>query len=407
MKPTPNQLSLYHVFLASPGDVEAERQYVRRFFDEYNRHTAHIWRARFEVVDWENYATIGLGRPQELITRQTLEKYRESLALVIGIMGQRFGSPSGKAESGTEEEFNWAMESHKASGFPEFKWFFRKVDKLELPADPAEAINALEQWQKVLAFRKRMQDLNNPVFYAEYQSSAGFAEVFARDLNQWLADPARPWAIERTPRVVQESSLRATEPRRPASLREAYVSYAWKEERSTDPAKAGKVSEFCTRLVHCGLSVVRDDQSLQPGDRLSDFMRRLGDSDRIFIFLSDAYLKSPNCMFEFLRIWQSSSDDQEKFRRRTRVYTMPGADISSITNRLRYAKYWREQWSDLREEIRDNFEMLGPSDLKAWQRIQQFALQVNEMLAQVQDVLQAGDLEHFIAGAISELSADR
>jgi hypothetical protein len=196
MKLTPSPLHEYHVFLASPGDVGMERQHVRQFFDEYNRHTAHIWRARFEVVDWENYATTGVGRPQELITQQTLEKFRGSLALVIGIMGQRFGSPSGKAESGTEEEFNWAMESHKASGFPEIKWFFRKVDKLELPADPDEADAALDQWKKVRAFRKRMQDLNNPVFYAEYPSSAGFATVLAHDLNQWLADPARPWAAQ-------------------------------------------------------------------------------------------------------------------------------------------------------------------------------------------------------------------
>lgn len=197
MKLTPNSLNQYHVFLASPGDVGAERQYVRKFFDDYNRQSAHIWRARFEVVDWENYSTVGVGRPQELITRQTLERYKPSLALVIGIMGQRFGSPSGKAESGTEEEFNWAMDSHQASGFPEIKWFFRKVDTLDgLPADPAEAIKALEQWQKVLAFRQRMQDENSPVFYAEYPGSTGFAEVFERDLNHWLADPARPWASE-------------------------------------------------------------------------------------------------------------------------------------------------------------------------------------------------------------------
>ena len=125
------------------------------------------------------------------------------MALVIGIMAQRFGSPTGKADSGTEEEFNWAMESHKASGFPEIKWFFRKVDKLDgLPSDPDEAEAALDQWKKVRAFRKRMQDLNNPVFYAEYPSSAGFAEVFARDLNQWLADPARPWAAERAAHVA-------------------------------------------------------------------------------------------------------------------------------------------------------------------------------------------------------------
>jgi hypothetical protein len=176
----PRPLKQYHVFLASPGDVQAERQYVRKFFDDYNRHTAHIWNARFEVIDWENYATTGVGRPQELITQQTLKTYRDSLALVVGIMGQRFGSPTGKAESGTVEEFHWAMESHKATGFPEIKWFFRKVDKLELPADPDEADKALDQWRKVRAFRQRMQDLNDPIFYTEYPGAASFAAVLRR-----------------------------------------------------------------------------------------------------------------------------------------------------------------------------------------------------------------------------------
>lgn len=192
---SPRTTHTYHVFLASPGDVLAERQAVRKFFDDYNRHTAHIWNARFEVVDWENYSTIGVGRPQELITKQTLEKFRDSLALVIGVMAQRFGSLTGKAESGTEEEFEWAMEVHKETGFPEIKWFFRKVEKLDgLPTDPTEAIKALEQWQKVQNFRKWMQDLNDPVFYTEYPGESKFAEVFERDLNLWLASPDRPWA---------------------------------------------------------------------------------------------------------------------------------------------------------------------------------------------------------------------
>lgn len=129
MSLTPIPVQVYHVFLASPGDVNAERQHVRRFFDDYNRHTAHLWNAEFRVIDWENYATIGVGRPQELITQQTLEKFKGSLALVVGIMAQRFGSPSGKAESETEEEFHWAKECHDATGFPEIKWLFRKVEK--------------------------------------------------------------------------------------------------------------------------------------------------------------------------------------------------------------------------------------------------------------------------------------
>jgi GTPase SAR1 family protein len=200
---TPRMTRTYHVFLASPGDVSAERQAVRRFFDDYNRHTAHIWNARFEVIDWENYSTVGVGHPQELITKQTLERFRNSLALVIGIMAQRFGSPTGKAESGTKEEFEWAMEVHKETGFPEIKWFFRKIDKLDgLSTDPSEAIKALEQWQKVQAFRQRMQDLNDPVFYTEYPGESGFAKVFEHDLNLWLAAPERPWAAERTSRLT-------------------------------------------------------------------------------------------------------------------------------------------------------------------------------------------------------------
>src|SRR5512141_699896 len=136
MKPITNPLNQYHVFLASPGDVGVERQYVRKFFDEYNRNTAHIWRARFEVVDWENYATIGIGRPQELITRQTLERFRDSLALVIGLMAQRFGTPTGNSQSGTEEEFRWAFNSYRETGFPEVKWFFKRVNQFMSPSDP-------------------------------------------------------------------------------------------------------------------------------------------------------------------------------------------------------------------------------------------------------------------------------
>jgi hypothetical protein len=67
----PLSVRQYHMFLASPGDVNDERQMVCQFFERYNRQTAQAWGVRFEVVDWENYATIGAGRLQELITSQT------------------------------------------------------------------------------------------------------------------------------------------------------------------------------------------------------------------------------------------------------------------------------------------------------------------------------------------------
>lgn len=148
---------------------------------------------RFEVIDWENYSTIGVGRPQELITQQTLEKYRDSLALVVGVMAQRFGTPTGEAESGTEEEFNWALESHLDGGWPEIKWFFRKVEQFVAPADPKEITKALKQWKKVNTFREGLQKSDPPIYYAEYPGPSGFREALEHDLNLWLCDGDRPW----------------------------------------------------------------------------------------------------------------------------------------------------------------------------------------------------------------------
>jgi hypothetical protein len=187
----PQIVKQYHVFLASPGDTDEERKTVRQYFERYNRQTAQVWSVRFEVVDWENYASIGVGRPQELITNQTLERFKDSLVLIIGIMGQRFGSPTGKAESGTEEEFRWALNRYKTMGFPEIKWFFKRVEQFVSPPDPGAVEEALLQWKKVRSFREELQ--SDEIFYAEYPDVTRFQEIFDNDLNRWITAQDRPW----------------------------------------------------------------------------------------------------------------------------------------------------------------------------------------------------------------------
>lgn len=190
----PRTLHEYHVFLASPRDMDVQRQEVRRFFESFNRNTAFRWDVRFTVVDWENYSTIGIGRPQDLITKQTLEKFRDSLVLMIGLMGQRFGSPTGESESGTEEEFHWALASYKQTGFPEIKWFFRQVDKFESSSnDPKVIREDLEQWIKVRAFRDSLENSNPPIFYQSFSDASDFSEKFREDLSRWLNGDNRPW----------------------------------------------------------------------------------------------------------------------------------------------------------------------------------------------------------------------
>ena len=183
----------YCVFLASPGDVNPERKYVREFFHQFNISTAREWGAQFDVVDWENYATAGVGRPQQLITQATLEKYKSSLALVVGLMGGRFGTPSGEAESGTEEEFLWAVEHWRNNRWPEIKWFFRKRPDFGNFDDPDAMRAAAAQWEKVQKFRRNLREGDPPLLYKEFEHFDDFKEVFQRDLNIWLNERERPW----------------------------------------------------------------------------------------------------------------------------------------------------------------------------------------------------------------------
>ncbi len=204
--------------------------------------------------------------------------------------------------------------------------------------------------------------------------------------------------------LVPASTLRITDSPRPAHEHQACVSYAWKEERSSDPERAGKVEEFCTRLEAARIKIVRDTTHIILGDRLSTFERRdIGRSDRVFVFLSDAYLKSPNCMYELLIIWQTCGDDVEEFRQRTRVFTMPGTDVFSIPARLKYAAHWKSQRDEIRKVIDEHgVDVLGQTDLKHFRQIQDFAHHVNEMLAQIADVLQPREFDRYIEHAIDD-----
>lgn len=188
--PQAQTIKRYHVFIASPGDVNDERNAVRAFFKSYNVNSAESRGLHFEVIDWENYSSAGVGRPQELITEQTLGRYRETLALVVGIMAQRFGSHSGTEESGTEEEFEWAINRQAESGFPEVKWFFRDVEKITLETSDPEA--GLAQWKKVGAFRTRLEG-GKKVYSRSYKDLEGFRSLLENDIGRWLNSPERPW----------------------------------------------------------------------------------------------------------------------------------------------------------------------------------------------------------------------
>lgn len=165
------------------------------------------------------------------------------------------------------------------------------------------------------------------------------------------------------------------------------ISYAWKAEAGG--AAAGKVEEFCRHLEDLDVKVLRDVEGIKLGDSLSKFMESIGTSDFVCVFLSDAYLKSPNCMYELLVAWESFRHRGDAFRQRVKIWVMDDAkDVrrpEGIDARVRF-------WTDTRDALRPGIEQraadsLSEQELEAFNRIKRFADSLGSILRVSMDTL--------------------
>jgi hypothetical protein len=182
------------------------------------------------------------------------------------------------------------------------------------------------------------------------------------------------------------------------------VSYAWKaEDGGTDE---GAVTHFCEELRKADVDVIRDSDRLKFGECISEFMSTIGQSEFLCVFLSDAYLKSPNCMYELLVAWQKYTSAHAQFRERVKVWVMQDADgIRNPEARFAYSKYWQDE-ANRRERLLAEAGLKGraPAEIEQYSRIQKFALSANEMLCFMADTLSPSSSEQFVEWVRSKLS---
>ena len=133
------------------------------------------------------------------------------------------------------------------------------------------------------------------------------------------------------------------------ATRRWYVSYAWADQ--DDPNREMKVDELCNDAKKRGVEIIRDKTTLAHGDLISEFMRRIGEGDRVFIFLSDKYLHSPYGVFELFEMWRNSGENKSEFLRRVRFFTIDGTKIGEADEWLTYTAYWQEKREKLRAAI--------------------------------------------------------
>lgn len=173
------------------------------------------------------------------------------------------------------------------------------------------------------------------------------------------------------------------------------VSYAWKEEDAGP--HAGAVEEIVSDLRSRGVDVLRDTDRIKHGESLSRFMKDVGSSEALCVFLSDAYLKSPNCMYELLIAWQRTRDDPESFRKRVKVWVMPGTvSIYTLEDRLTYTEHWNAESKRIAPLVKKHATSgLSSSELANFRKVQQIASDVSEILTFVADSLSPKSVDEF------------
>jgi tetratricopeptide (TPR) repeat protein len=160
------------IFIASPSDVRKEREKVHEIAQKINESVAGPLDFHLEVVGWEQVIPDLGDRPQEIINQQ-IGPYD----IFIGIMWKRFGTPSGKADSGTEEELDITMECKEKCGKPRIMFYFNQ--------EPYTLQNEgeIEQVGKVIKFRDKLREKG---LVWDYKGCDNFAEIIDIQLSKLI-----------------------------------------------------------------------------------------------------------------------------------------------------------------------------------------------------------------------------
>ena len=166
---------LCKIFLASPSDTDQERKIVIDVAAELSDTVCKALNVSLELLTWEYSTYPSIGKyPQDVINEQIGNDYD----LFIGLMWKKFGTPTEKASSATEEEYNRALESYKKGGPCKNIMFYFKTSNISMDDD-------LEQLQKVKAFKKKIA-VEDGVYYSIITDRTKFAKDLRHHLSNCL-----------------------------------------------------------------------------------------------------------------------------------------------------------------------------------------------------------------------------
>jgi hypothetical protein len=157
----PDSVQPIRVFLASPGGVESERRATREAAEELNKSLRrHGW--QIEIDGWEERGPAG-GRAQADINKDV-----ERCDVLLALVWDRWGTPTGDSSSGFAEEWDLALKRRERTGNPDVWLYLRRL--------PSDADSEDEQTKQVRQFREKVTH-DETAFYKQYDTTEEYRSL--------------------------------------------------------------------------------------------------------------------------------------------------------------------------------------------------------------------------------------
>jgi SAM-dependent methyltransferase len=306
-------VELLKVFVSSPSDVAEERRILDEVVKRVNATDGEARSVRLEVLRWEENIASQIGpAPQEVIDAQLPD-----FDIYLGILGARFGTPTGIYGSGTEAEFEAALKRCRAeNGRPWIMFFFRD--------GPVRIGNEEDcnQYRKIVQFRDRVEKCGITRKYTDVRGNEqGFFERVEHDLRL---------VIQKISRDRQAPAVRTTDHRLAVGAEDDRLQEDQLFGKEAEPTEVDERSRLVTRLqsqIFDALSpcylldenfyfldwnvafeeLIAKPMGLMREDHALDFVRKLTNCDEVMEHSKQTFgigRKNPLVDIEMLH-WQS------------------------------------------------------------------------------------------------------
>ena len=174
----PTNITLLTIFVSGPSDVDAEKEALRTVVTtEISERLMRTHGVQLRVVGWPNDVRPGVNvDPQAEINRQ----FGTDFDIYLGILGTRFGTPTGNAGSGTEEEFEQGLKRLRGNSCSLRVLLYFKTGM----ADPYKL--EIDQFQKVKAFRDGLT--SRGILYRDFKDTPDFVQMVKNHLVSLVSD---------------------------------------------------------------------------------------------------------------------------------------------------------------------------------------------------------------------------